>query len=100
MRTKGKPAGSGGRREGAADAGEVGVRRATSLTRPAVPTRYSSTVRHGEYSAPADGQYTLTCKVPGDGFLDHALRAVQGHRREEPPVGDLRQTEGLAAHAD
>src|SRR3989442_2751713 len=83
-----------------ADAVEVGVGDAAALARAAVVTRRASPVRCREDRHPADGDDALGGEALRDPVPDDLLGAVERHRREEFPVGQLRQAERLAADPD
>src|SRR5213080_2786213 len=88
------------RPQGEADAVEVRMRDAATLAGPAVMARRAAAMRRGEDRDPADRHDPLGGEPLGDAVPDHLLGAVQRHRRQELPVGQLRQSQPLAAHPD
>ena len=76
------------------------MRDAAALARAAVVARGAPPVRLRENRGASDRQHPLPGEMLRDAVLDHLLRAVQRHRREELAVRELRQAERFARDPD
>src|SRR6185312_8203600 len=80
-------------------AAEVGARDASARTWTAVVACGASTVRNRENGGAADRQAAIR-KLLRNCLLDHNLRAVHLHRRQELSIRKLRQSFCLSRDAD
>src|SRR6266851_2977557 len=98
VRADGEAAGflRGGKRR--IEAAEIGTRDAAAMANAAIVAGGASLVDAREHGRTADGQHAII-KIFGERVLQVQFNAGHFHRREKFPVGQLRQTFGLAADA-
>ncbi len=95
-----EPAGLPRRRQGAADAVEVGMGDTAALTGAAVVARCPAVVHLGKDRGAPDGEHAIAPPGPLQCIADVLLDAVEFHRGEELSVRQLRQPLGIAGDAD